>query len=271
MKYRLHTDAEVGSAWPRCHWVNFDGSVVTWKLDAKQQYDFVSAYAEKPHLALIEADSDAALRVFMKQWGPLRAPESGTESLLWIRSQRNQLAAMARLLEAVGGRSEQLPALLAYLDSVNDTNDTISVRLPFYRRDLEIPGDPDAGVDADLRNWCTSASANVVQQLCVRIIEDFPLTCVPSFRVRRIGRGIAVRASLFINNLNEAVRWMLWQDVFQGVPIQFCRECLSAIRAEDKRSRKFCGWRCAKRNADRRDKARKRAEEKRTKGQKGKR
>jgi hypothetical protein len=260
MERRLYTDSRIGSGWCRCAAVSINGDAVSWTLKAGGEYDFLSAYSHRTHQELIEADSDNGLVAFMRRWGPLRKLKDGNDSVSWYRCKRDSLTATARLLDSIEQRADQRPALLALL---NCGDEAPQLFFRFYRRELRIPGDPDAGIDGELKKWCESSSAAEVERVCLKLVEEIPMTCVPRFTVKKQGRRNVVQAGLFVNNLAEAVKWMLWQDVFQMAPIRFCPECHSLIEQSDKRKRKFCqNNSCAKKVADRKYAAKKRKEKK---------
>lgn len=265
MEYRFHTDAPEKASWCRCRSVRFDGDVVTWELSPNGEYDFVSFYAKQPHRELIEAVDDAALRVFMKRWGPLRRLTSGSDSVKWYRKQRHLLTATARILASIDRRPEQRAALLSLLQASDDRHDPFNSFLRTFGSQIGVPIDPEVTTTEDLKEWCEGASAAEIENICVRFVAEFPLTSMPRFVVKRTRRGYNLRAALFINNLIEALWWMLWQDVFQGAPIQFCQECSGLIVQESKHQRKFCEGACAKKSADRTYAKRKRAKLKKMK------
>ena len=66
-----------------------------------------------------------------------------------------------------------------------------------------------------------------------------------------MGHKYVVHASLFINNLIEALFWMIWQDVSQKKPFKFCAECQRLIKQKTAHERKFCPGRCGGRKTDR--------------------
>jgi hypothetical protein len=238
--------------------VAFCGDVMTWELRDSGEYDALAAYKAQPHREFMDADSDEGLRIFVKHWGPLRALKSGTDSVSWYREKRDFLVAVVRFLKSIERDLEDWRlALIELLDASGDSHDAIN---RFFMLDRQLgltPGDPSTGVNKELKDWCKSTSSGEIERLCVRLVEAFPITAVPSFRVQKRGRKNHVRASLFINNLHEAIWWMVWEDLFRAEPIRFCKECSRLIHSDNKHERKYCGRRCAKRRADR-DSARRR-------------
>lgn len=80
MKLRLYIDSP-HLRLHRCQAVVLDGDRLAWTLAPKGQYDVMEAYERAPHRELMGADTDGALKVFVRRWGPLRSPDLGADSL----------------------------------------------------------------------------------------------------------------------------------------------------------------------------------------------
>lgn len=248
--------------WVRCSSVVFKGDTIHWELARSTRYDVLAAYKSKPHVDFMEAKSDGALRVFIRKWGPLRDPAAGSDSAQWYRNKRDFLIALARLLAGIEqGTEQQRSALLALLDVSSAGDDPMGLLLLREWGRLEIPLKTPAQLE-DSRKWCQDAPPGEIERLCIRLVEGFSPTAMPSFRIHRRGKRTTVKASFFINNLLEALVWMVWQDVSRSEPIRFCVECGGVIPSETKHTKKFCGLVHAKRNADRNYARRKRAKAK---------
>jgi hypothetical protein len=262
------TDAIRVLKWCRCKSVAVAGDVFSWTLAPYTEYEVLEAYRDKPHFALMQAQDDDALRAFMRNWGPLRLsddpnPNRGSDSVAWYRAKRDFLVAVARLLESIERPGRQREALAAFLEATK-RDDLIN---DFPLRRFSVPGMAEMWLTAE--EWqksCETASSAAIASVCAGIVEGFPIVAMPSFRVVKKGRRTVIRASLFINNLWEALVWMVWQDVFREDPILFCWECGQVIDRQTRHARKFHDARCAKRYIDRKSASKKRAKEKKRKG-----
>src|SRR5258708_7813189 len=74
--------------------------VLTWKV-GRVEHDIHKAYKAAPHREFIAADTDDALRMFVKRWGPLRRSDEGRDSIVWYRHKRDFLTATVRLIGAL--------------------------------------------------------------------------------------------------------------------------------------------------------------------------
>lgn len=237
----MNTEANTEVAWKRCRTVSVSGEEIFW-VSANRRYSLFEAYGAAAHRDFMSADGDGALRAFVRTWGPLRDAEAGRDSLAWYRRAREKMVATVSLMVALE-RGETLRTLLERLAVCSEESDPLAVHLTLrYDRINRLE---------DARAWCRTASSTDVERLCVSFLNDFPFTCVPRFVVEGRHSKHQIRASLFINNLHEALWWMVWQDTFSQQPFSFCENCGKFIRRDGKRLRKFCDPRCAKLQNDR--------------------
>ena len=263
MELRNHTDSRVLD-WRRCKSVVLDGDTLSWQLSESGAYDVLAAYGEKPHREFQEANNDHALRLFVRRWGPLRRLTSGADSMPWYRKRRDLVDRTMRLIAAVG--SPDLRDALAALMLVSDeSNDALNSFFRLNGTELGIESDENAGIANRAMEWLENAPLAKIEQVSYQFIRDLPITAMPSFAVQKQRGQPVVRASLFINNLHEALWWMVWEDIFRGDPIRFCQECGTLIPNNNKHFKKYCPGRCAKLVADRNYAARRRKREKRLK------
>jgi hypothetical protein len=248
--------AKKSNTWWRCKRVSLDGENLRWEMDLGRSYDVLGAYQSGPHREFIQARTDADLRGFVRRWGPLFATvkdPSGCDSIQWYRQQRDQFSAFAGLLEAIEENSKRRGALSAVL-SVYD-HCVAEPRFFFYADRLF------RGIPRNRDTWCTQASQDDIDQLCIHLVNEFPYSSEPCFRVQKRRKGEIVTVSLFMNSLFEGLLWMLWLDIFLNRPIRFCFECGALIECRTKHKRRYCdnpATRCALRAADREWKKRKR-------------
>ena len=243
--------------WRRCKRVTLERDTLTWELSG-ESYDVLDEYHREPHRDLIAAVDDNALRVFVRKWGPLRSStrmKTGTDHIVWYREFRDYLAAIVRLLDAIEEPSALRAALLGLIRLGDFPLNQLNTILAFRPRGKH---------SEDLEMWCESAPFCEIEQLSVYLLNEYSLGCGdPRFIVVRLGRGYAVRATLFIEALFQALLWMVWQDVFERKPFRFCLECQRLIRSNNRHARKFCDDRpCGRRKHDREGKRKVRAKQK---------
>jgi hypothetical protein len=257
--------------WYRCGRVEFSGKRVTWELASTAGYSYRDDYEKAPHCQLIRAGDDEALRAFVKAWGPLRRSLkdwSGTDAIDTYRKVRDRLDTTARLIACVAETPEhQRDALrrfviLAQYDEVAEMLwDNVPLQLSTYRNAVRaVEKDALAGVS----DWSARDVEQAVQWL-VSVLEP-PVTTERFQVITR--KPKSVRVAPGINNLVDALDWMLWQDVREGHPVQFCQECRELIwrLKPTKHARKYCTEACAHKSAGREFQRRKRKKEREKNG-----
>ncbi|HTV81626.1 MAG TPA: hypothetical protein VME18_03160 [Acidobacteriaceae bacterium] len=238
----MNTEITTEVLWRRFKNVSVCGEEIFW-AQVGSQYSLFEAYEHLAHREFMSAGDDGALRAFARRWGPLRNAEAGQDSLAWYRRARERLLATANLMVLLE-QGKSLRLALERLAICSEEHDPLTQHLKLRRDGIRRPTDVSA--------WCLGASSTDVDKLCVSFLSDFPFVCVPRFVVERRRGRYQIRASLFINNLHEALWWMVWQDRFLQHPFSFCQNCGQFIHRTGHRTWKYCGeGRCAKRKADR--------------------
>jgi hypothetical protein len=262
MTEQNHINTNLMTGWCRCKSVDFDGETVIWELSKTGQYTFFEAYPMAPHRQLLQAADDNALRAFVKAWGPLRGSLikwRGSDPVETYRRERDRLVATVQLLTAVEEREMQRPALLNLLElSRKDTN--AQLFLQGLRSHFQIPGGTPPGFDVNLQPWLETAPLVQIEAATTLLVSALPVLSIPSFTVEQGRRGNTLGASLGIHNLANALEWMVWQDVFQRRPFQFCGECRRLFQPNTRHEKKYCSFDCAHRKTAR-DSARRKREE----------
>lgn len=252
----------VGAQWYRCKRLLFAGDLSTWELSQTGRYDLFEAYQKRPHIQLIKASDDGALRDFVKAWGPLRArldSWSGCDPIERYRRTRDVLTASVRLLASIEEPAMQREALqdLVQLGDADDT--AFHAFLGLLRARFSIAGELRWGFDANLQGWVETASAKDIEAACITLVSSLPLEqFTHKLEVASAGRSNVVRASIGVTSLEEALHWMMWQDVFHRHPFQFCEECRVLFQPDWKHAKKFCTPECAHRKTGREWQKRKR-------------
>jgi hypothetical protein len=227
--------------WERCSNVSISGDILRWNPGGKT-YGLLDSYKDAPHRELMAADTDDQLRVFVRKWGPLRHSSTGQDSVAWYRLERDLLLANVRFKQAAAACSRLREAFLRLIELSNG-QDTISHLLSW--------NPPYCQNQKEMTIWCNLASELELENAAIAFFDLFPITAMPRYFAKRVGRRLDIRPSLFINNLIEAIRWMVWQDEFLKQPFYFCKRCRKFFEPEDPRRTTFCDDVCAKRYTDR--------------------
>ena len=273
MKVQHHINTLPGGGyWYRCTRVEFTGETATWELSRTSRYSFFEAYQRTPHRQLIQATDDAALRAFVKAWGPLRGSLdawNGSDPIESYRSDRNRLTAIVKVLASVEDQEMQRPALIG-LSELSRRDSELQVALFSLRTCFQIAGTWNPGFDEDVRQWLEIATPEQIESATVALLPMLGPTILsgPSFFAERKGRRHVLKAVLGISTLSDGLRWMVWQDVLQNHPYQFCAECRKLFQPDTRHEKKFCSLECAHRKTAREWQQRKREEERKANGTK---
>ncbi len=265
-QHRINGD---GPFWYRCKRVEFTGETATWELSQTGRYALLEAYQKAPHRQLIAAFDDEKLRTFVRAWGPLRAKLdawNGSDPIDSYRSERDRLAAIVKLLASVAEPERQREALLE-LVRLSERDSVFEIILEGLRLIFPIPGDYPLGFDPNIQSWLEGATQKDIQKATEHLVCNLPMKSYGgTFTIVKDGRRNMVRASLGIAVLGEALDWMVWQDVFQNHPFQFCGECMKLIQPETRHEKKFCSPACAHRKTAREWQQRKRNNRRKSNG-----
>ncbi len=265
MQVQKHINASSDAIWYKCKRVSFDGDTANWELSRSSKYSLLEAYQTKPHMQLINATDDEALRAFIKEWGPLRVyldSWNGYDPIERYRRTRDMLTASVRLLASIEEPAMQRQALQE-LVQLGDADDTaFQTILASLRPKFHVAGELQWGFDVNLQHWVEAASAKEIQTACITLVSYLPLEqFTHKLEVDTTGKHNVVRASIGVTSLEEALHWMMWQDVFHKHPFQFCEECRTLFQPDNQHARKFCSPECAHRKTGREWQKRKRKRE----------
>jgi hypothetical protein len=271
MKEQLYINADEGADWYRCKRVEFTGETATWELSRTTCYSFLDAYQMTPHRQLIQAIDDNALRVFVRAWGPLRRFSlkgwNGVDPIETYREERDRLTAISRLLASVGQPEMQRSALLGFWKISSKVDSIPQMMLGTLQTRLPMACDVHLSFDENLQRWVEGLTQKQIEEATTWTVSEFPpLDSLPRFTVKRSRGGNVLGASLGIHTLVGALDWMVWQDVIQNHPIQFCAECRGLINFKGHHAKRFCSPECAHRKTGREWQQRKRQEKRKTDG-----
>jgi hypothetical protein len=254
MKVQHHINTNEGIGWYRCKSVQFGGDTATWELSRESRYSFFEAYQMIPHRQLIKASDDISLRAFVKAWGPLRLilnDWTGSDPIDLYRTERNKLLVIARLLASVERPEMQRPALFGFA-RVSKADLGFEMNLSALQAQFPIPLDTESGFEDGIQSWLDALTQQQIEFAATWLVSNIvPWIGFPRFTVERSKGNNTLGATPGINDLVNALHWMLWQDVAQGHPIQFCVECRGLIDFKTQHAKKFCSPECAHRKTAR--------------------
>lgn len=266
MPIQHHINAE---RWPRCREVTLIDDILHCSLDFERAFVLVEKYQRDLHIEFANANTDERIKAFVRTWGPLslsqRDRDAATASVplgkvrafqRWLRAVIGSLAAfknakgereaMCELLQAEYGQEQYSPAPLPEPFSWG-----------LLRAWLKVQGIEFTGTVAD---WLSSADIGSVRSATEMILSHVAAWPVAGeFVFRRRGNRGEVEARWAIDDLKDALRWMVWYDEFTRHPIICCQECRTVFHGETAHIRKYCSYECAHRATGREWQRRKRA------------
>lgn len=222
-----------------------------------------------PHRQLIEATEDDSLRAFVKAWGPLRDglnTWSGSDPIERYRKERDRLTVSARLLASVEEPELQRTALRMFVQTLPTDEPWLSVLAQLKKRYRPL-SNVEVGMDCGNEEWVESITIKQLDDVVTGIAPLFATSPIfHRYTIERKKSGNLLKASLMIPGLMQAMMWMVWQDIAQNHPIQFCVECRKLIEFTTRHAKRFCTTECAHRRTGREWQQRKRKKEKQTDG-----
>jgi len=236
---------------------------------ALETYALPEAYKHDLHIQFANADTDKDLIAFVRNWGPLSLSEAekrtsaASVSLSKLRAFQRWLKAVQGILAAfkrAKGEREALRQLLEAeyeWESYSPSPHPEPVSWSLLRAWLTAQRMEMTGTIADWLSSAGIASVRSVTEPILSHVAAWPITGEFVFQRRR-NRG-EVEARWAIDDLKDALRWMVWYDEFTKHPIICCQECRKVFRSETAHARKYCSYECAHRATGREWQRRKRA------------
>jgi hypothetical protein len=164
------------------------------------------------------------------------------------RAVQQWLKALANLLSAIKGSSEEREMLKAFLQAECESGRNGPLR-PSRTEPLAVLAVRQKfRVDGDIFAWIDQSR---VQR--VRAAADFVVAITPiapggvGLRCTRKRREVRILADWELLTLEEALRWMFWFDQFSQHPIICCPGCTKVFRPRTNHARKYCSGKCAHR------------------------
>lgn len=202
-----------------------------------------------PHRQLIRAKNDETLRAFVKAWGPLSPvlnEWSGSDPIKAYRTERDRLTAFVRLCASVGEPETQRSALLELANAPPTDVLKWATVWGLARRNAQIPP-PNLPL-----KWLVTATPKQLVIVAETVVSAFAAPFAPTkFTAEPKGNTYSLRASLNLKSLSRALSWMVWHDLYNDRPIQFCVECRDLIDSQTKHAKRFCSPECAHRRTAR--------------------
>lgn len=236
--------------WPRCKTVSIAGNRLDCTLDSARTYSFTDAYRYAPHTQFLNLKTEAALVDFVRTWGPLylihhkRRSEPVSEIDVYWRFQRwlAGLVKLAQRFERARSEQESLrESLQEFVRAEGEWNGgdigIVSLSLLY-----KVPQDPD--------QWIPKADEALIRKVAAFCIES-SLHVSVGIRATLRTRHCEVSAGPEVRTLQDALKWMYWQDVSLRRPVLCCPECRTFFSPTTAHARKFCTSECAHRVAAR--------------------
>jgi hypothetical protein len=265
-KHRINTLTK--GTWAGCRSAAIEADVLHCSLDLARPYDLSESYQNDLHIRFANSRTDQELLAFTRAWGPLYIPfaqREGNEVYLPIercRALRRWFKALLGLLDSFKSGEREREALREFMEAE-------------YERELAAVVPSEEPMSANiLRHACgISRNVNVFDYIdsddigSVRVATEslIPVVTADSvsaaFNCYRRGKHRELIARWQIDDLQSALRWMVWYDGFAQHPVYCCQEpaCRAVFRGETAHARKYCSHECAHRSTAREWQRRKRS------------
>jgi len=225
--------------------------MIECRLALDRKFNLAAAYEFGLPASFANAETDRDLLAFVRAWGPLYIPNSpifpggippgGVVSLPLqiVRERQRWIRAFVKLLSAFRSAERERESLLEFLHADNPSREETPTFVMLRNR-FHISG--------DIGDWVTGADLRAVPEFTDCIVSsalvypiDVHLSC------RRERRRRYVEAGWTFSNLEEALRWAIWQGEFTKRPIVSCKGCPKVFRVDSGHTRKYCTPECAHR------------------------
>ena len=231
-----------GDGWPRAKEVGVHRNRLLFVLDDKRTYKLADAYRYAPHVQFINLKNNLELASFVRAFGPLYFVHQNGQStpvtdtnIYW--SFQRWLKSLVKLIEAFQESRSERESLLGFINADRQWSRDGSLAL-LLSYSFSLPKRPE--------QWIPKADKATVRKAMAHSIET-------SLHVRaNLQAGSSkVTTRWAINTLQDALKWMVWYDVFRQNPVLSCQECGEHFRPETKHLQKYHSPKCAHRAAAR--------------------
>ena len=211
----------------------------------KKGYALQEAYENDIHVRFVNANSDRELLDFVRAWGPLWIPLSSPEpiaiSFALCRAQQREARAIVHALHAFKESGDEPGALLELLKAEEELDQltlaTVDEPMQFtmLRSHLRVEG--------SLFEWVKSAGLQEIHSATEFLVQSILCGMMP---LRLVFRCDAGRREVFagwnFDDLESAIRWMIWNDEYRAHPLLECPECRLIFRARGVGTEKQQRW-----------------------------
>jgi hypothetical protein len=145
----------------------------------------------------------------------------------------------------------------------------LGFEMPFTEllEQFPIPLNAGSGFEDRIQSWLDALTQQQIEFATTWLVSNIvPWIGLPRFSVERRKGGNVLGTTPGVNDLVNALHWMLWQDLAQRHPIQFCVECRGLIDFKGQHHKRFCSPECAHRKTAREWQQRKRDKQRRNDG-----
>lgn len=255
MKLQHHIDAKICYGWLRPSEVAIRSGVLRCVV-GDRLYDLQESYAKSPHAQFLNVRTDADVVSFVKAWGPLylsgdqRRAGIAEYPLAHFYAERRWLGALHGLIRSVENEPEQQGSLREFIEAAEEHDRCSSLHDPTTEPFPLVQLRDAFRVSGSLLEWAAQLNRSEVESAIKYIVEAYSPTLAPflGLRVVRAGRKMRLESGWNLNDLETALRWMVWYDVYSKDPLYQCQECRRFFKSESKHKRKFCDDpKCAKR------------------------
>lgn len=268
MEVQHHINTQL---WPRGENVSFQDRggkrYLQCTLALDRSYELAAAYTYAPHTEFMNLKSDKELAQFVHAWGPLRLPDAerargfSSMRLDWCWAFQRRFTAFGRLLESFGRAEEERARLREYLamseeeckvrelgSIANSTGFLFNwMQTDRLAQQLAAKTSGPDGPDQVISAWFEKANSESVRSAVAYLIERVSYTQPAYIKPEWEGRRPRISVSLGLENLEDALEWMIWNSYWLEDPLMFCRECHKAFRPETAHRRKYDSYECAHR------------------------
>ncbi len=222
-------------------------------LQPNRHYEFEDAYERSPHTQFLNARTDEEIRIFVKAWGPLyvrsdqRIPGIALQPLSEYHAKRRWLAAFVGLMTAIQNARMERESFEEFVLAETETDRLSPAHDPDAEAFFLVLVRSEFRLQGALSEWTKQAPLPEIRAAIQFVLETYPIVLPLGLKALRHKKGFTLQGRWLLDNLETALRWMVWYDAFRTDPVLCCEECRKFFKPHSAHKRKFCSPECARR------------------------
>lgn len=240
MQYHDHV-TNVAGTWMPGKDVRIEGDRIFCTRDHGREYSFLDAFSRGAHIRFLSLTTDKEMEGFIETWG---TPQGGrilevenlviSSAVCW--KYHAWLKALAILLQTILKHPSSKLLLVEDLASYKAADNNYW----------------SSGTPLDINSYTYDLKHSPLVEVQQEVSAEIEASVESRTRLSVVwdrSKKPELITQWELNDLGEALQWMVMADFSRERPLTFCSECGTPFRPETAHKRKFCSYGCAHRVA----------------------